>query len=232
MGRLSVMLTPEVSEPVGQQAIVTIHVHQITEELKFIPFFPCDSMSPSMRQSVGFARRAYEKLVDTLRFRHAFMAIAPPKGAKGPRVARNPSVDDARLSTMQYSIDILVICSWTATVPGETDRDQPRGRQRSVGQMPRQQSSRTSQRHFLGSMENRSLSRTEAVRTRAREPSRRSRLSLGRVRPGRTLQSSPRVGRSMTGSPSGFHATSRGAHFCTLHPSRVPPPRRAPASEG
>lgn len=116
MRRLSVMVTPEASKHVSQQSIVATHVHSLAEELTPYPVLLHDPINPVMCERWRTTRRISWKLVDTLRSGHAeksspwgispkddenaVIAIARPKGSKAPQAgpARNPGIDDSRLS--------------------------------------------------------------------------------------------------------------------------------------
>lgn len=67
MRGLSVMLTPEASGCIGVKAIVTTHVHQMAEGLKFHPAVPHDAMSPFMPGRERITGTAFSTLVDIAR---------------------------------------------------------------------------------------------------------------------------------------------------------------------
>lgn len=66
MWRLSEMLTPEASQRVRANAIVTFHVDQIAGAPKSSSVAPTDSMGPEMCERGRLAREVFENLVDVL----------------------------------------------------------------------------------------------------------------------------------------------------------------------
>lgn len=112
MQQLGLMLTPDASQHVGLKASITIHLHQMAEELKPFPVVPSNPMRPEVHERGRNPRRTLEELVNVLRSGDAYgpshqkdppdddedavMAIAPPRGEErsSARPVGNTRVDE------------------------------------------------------------------------------------------------------------------------------------------